>query len=122
MQRDDRFQWQLRAPQPTTGEAIEAALALDEAKLTYGPYLFDFAKRRSPSGELVLTLTPNSGPYPDRRPVLIGHERHEQVVPEAPDSISAVVRGQLEARYLQTLGRALCNDVAALIRWEMRLP
>ena len=80
----DRFHWQLETPHPSAGEAVEAVLRLDRAKPSYGPYVFDFRKGRSVRGELVLTLTPNGGVYPVRRPLLIGHDRHEQLIPRAP--------------------------------------
>ena len=122
MQSGDRFHWQLETPHPRKGEAVEAVLGLDRAKLSYGPYLFDFRKSSSERGELVLTLTPDGGPYPLRHPVLIGHDSHEQVIPRAPAYLSAGERQDLEARYLRVLGRALFDDVAHLVKTGMRLP
>ena len=121
MQNDDRFHWQLETPHPPTGGTIEAVLRLDRATLSYGPYLFDFKRGRTEHGELVLTLKPDGGD-PPRRPVLIGHDSHEQVIPKAPAYLSTRERRDLEARYLRVLGRALFDDVAHLIKMEMSLP
>ena len=76
MQIGDRFLWRLVTPHSSADEAVEAVLRLDRARLSYGPYVFDFRKRRSEGGELVLTLTPDGGTVPVRRPLLIGHEKH----------------------------------------------
>jgi hypothetical protein len=118
----DRFLWRLEIPCPSAGDEIQAVLHLDRAKLSYGPYGFDFRRGRSERGELVLTLTPDGGAYPLQRPVLTGHERHEQVIPRAPAYLSDAERRDLEARYLRVLGRALFDDVAHLIKLEARLP
>ena len=122
MQSGDRFHWQLKSSHPQAGEAVEAVLRLDRAKLSYGPYLFDFRKGRTATGELILMLTPDGGPYPLRRPLLIGHDRHEQVIPRAPAYLSDGQRQDLEARYLRVLGRALFNDVSHLVKLEACLP
>ena len=84
MQSGDHYTWQLKPPPSAAGDSVETALGLDRAKLGCGPYVFDFIRARSPRGELVLILTPDGGTSSDRRPALIGHREHEQVIPSAP--------------------------------------
>lgn len=43
------------------------------------------------------------------------------MIPRAPAYFSAGERRDLEARYLRVMGRALFDDVAHLIKLEMRL-
>ena len=122
MQSDTRFVWQLKSPSLSADDAVDAALGLDSAKLSYGPYFFDFWKARSHDGQLVLTLTPDGEAYPARRPVLIGHRKHEQAVPRPPAYLRAGERERFEDEFLRVFGRGLFNDVAHLVKLELRLP
>ena len=119
MHNGNRFGWRLKAPHPVVGDDVEAALALDSAKVSCGPYSFDFAKGRSASGELVLTLTQRGGVDSLSEPVVLGPRRHEQVVPPAPAYLQAASRHELESRYARVLGRALFKDVAHLVELEV---
>jgi len=97
----DRFLWRQETHTPSAGEAVEAALPVDRAKLSYGS-------------------TPNGGAPPLRRPVLIGHEKHEQVIARTAAYLSTGERRDLEARYLRGSGRALFD--ARFVKLEMRPP
>ena len=55
MQNGDQHTWQRTSPPSAADDPVEAALGLEQAKLSCGPCVFDFAKARSPHGELVLT-------------------------------------------------------------------
>ena len=98
MQSGDPYTWQSMSPPSAAGDPVEAALGLEQAKLSCGPYVFDVVRARSPHGELVLILTPDGGAHPDRRPDLIGHREHRQVIPHAPAYLRAEEREHLEAR------------------------
>lgn len=115
----NRFEWRLTAPHPVVGDEVEAALALDSAKVSCGPYSFDFAKERSASGGLVLTLTQSGDVDSLTEPVVLGPRRHEQVVPPAPEYLRAASRRELESEYAEVLGRALFKDVAYLVELEV---
>jgi hypothetical protein len=115
----NRFEWHLKAPHPVGNDDVEAALALDSAKVRCGPYSFDFAKERSASGELILTLTQSNDVDSLKEPVVLGPRRHMQVVPPAPTYLRAASRRDLESRYAQVLGRALFKDVAHLVELEV---
>jgi hypothetical protein len=122
MRSSDHYTWELKSPQSVAGDPVETALGLEEAKLSCGPCVFDFVRAHSPRGELVLILTPDGGTPSARRPAPICHREHEQVIPPAPAYLRAEARKRLEARYVQVLGRALFDDVAHLIKLEMRFP
>ena len=92
---------------------------MDAAKLSCGPYSFDFTKERAASGELILTLTQNGDVDSLSEPVVLGPRRHEQVVPPAPAYLRAASRRDLESRYALVLGRALFKDVAHLVELEV---
>ena len=115
------FTWQLAGDGSTGADAIRVALGSDAAKLTFGPYSFDFAKRRSPDGDLQLTLTPDGGPDQIESRLLLGYRKHEQVIPAVPAHLPPGQRRLLHAEYLQVLGTALFDDAAHLVRLEMRL-
>ncbi len=122
MRSGDPNTWQLKSPPLAAGDPVETALGLEEAKLSCGPYIFDFTRARSRFGELVLTLTPDGGTSSDRRTTPVDHREHEQVIPRPPEHLRAEARERLETQYLQVLGRALFDDVAHLITLEMRFP
>ena len=122
MRSGDHYTWHLESPPSEAGDPVETALGLDRARLGCGPYVFDFIRARSPRGELVLILTPDGGASLGRRPAPISHREHEQIIPSAPAYLRAEARERLEARYVQVLGRALFDDVAHLIKLEMRHP
>jgi anti-anti-sigma factor len=111
--------WRLKAPHPTVGDDVEAALALDSATLSCGPCSFDFAKERSESGELTLTLTRNGDVDSSEDPVVLRPRRHEQVVPRVPTHLQAASRRELESRYALAFGRTLFDDVARLVELEV---
>jgi hypothetical protein len=122
MRSGDHYTWQLESPPSVAGDPVETVLGLEEAKLSCGPCVFDFVRARSPRGELVLILSPDGGASRARHPVPICHREHEQVIPRAPAYLRAEARERLEARYVQVLGRGLFDDVAHLIKLEMRFP
>jgi len=110
------FAWRLSGASPADADIISAVLDLDAAKLSYGPFRFDFGKVRLPRGELNLTLAPAVGADAVDR-LALGCP--EQVIPCAAAHLPAEERKSLEARYLEVLGRALFDDVARLVRLEM---
>ncbi len=111
------FIWRLSESPSPAGDAVEAALRLEVAKLSYGPLEFEFAKSRAPGGEVVLTLRLDGATPMAERTNLLAH--NEQLVPRAPKSLPAKERASLEARYLEILGRGLFDDVAHLVRLEL---
>jgi hypothetical protein len=109
--------WRMTAPPSVDGDAVEAALRPAAAKLGCGPLGFEFARSRSPCGDVALTPRLDGAADVVEPASLLAH--NEQLVPRAPRSLPAEARASLETPCLEALGRGFFEDVARLVRTEM---
>jgi hypothetical protein len=109
--------WRVTAPSSGDGDAVEAALRPEAAKLGREPLGLGFARSRLPGGDVALTPRLDGVADVVEPASLLAH--NEQLVPRAPRSLPAEARATLEARCLEALGRGLFEDVARLVRMEM---
>jgi predicted RNA-binding Zn-ribbon protein involved in translation (DUF1610 family) len=109
--------WRLRPPSLLPVDEVEFALSLDVAELTYGPYLFGFARSALPGDGTLLSLTPIGLVDEESGEVTAAAGLPEncsvdEIVPPAHGDLDEATRKKLETRYLSVLGRAPFDDVA----------
>jgi hypothetical protein len=112
--------WRLRPPSLLPVDEVEFALSLDAAELTYGPYLFGFAKTTLPGDGTLLSLAPIGLLDDESGEVTTGAGLPEscagdEIVPPAHGDLDAATREKLASRYLRVLGRALFDDIARAV-------
>jgi len=112
--------WRLRPPSLLPVDEVEFALTLDAAELTYGPYLFGFAKTTLPGDGTLLSLAPIGLVDGESGEVTTGAGLPEscsgdEIVPPAHGDLDAATREKLASRYLRVLGRALFDDIARAV-------
>jgi hypothetical protein len=112
--------WRLRPPSLLPVDEVEFALSLEAAELTYGPYLFGFAKTTLPGDGTLLSLAPIGLVDEESGEVTAAAGLPEncsadEIVPPAHGDLDEVTRKRLEARYLRVLGRSLFDDIARAV-------
>jgi predicted RNA-binding Zn-ribbon protein involved in translation (DUF1610 family) len=116
----ERRTWRLRPPSLLPVDEVEFALSLDAAELTYGPYLFGFAKTTLPGDGTLLSLAPIGLVDEERGEVTSGVPLPEncsgdEMVLPAPGDLDEATREKLASRYLRVLGRALFDEIARAV-------
>lgn len=114
------FVWRLRPPSRLPGDDIDLALSVDAAELTFGPYLFAFARMSLPGDGLLLSLAPVGMVDEESGEVTSGSDLPEgcardEIIPAPQGDFDAATRERLATRYLLVLGRALFDDVARAV-------
>lgn len=115
--------WRLEEPERSGVDAVDAALAVAAATLSYGPHSFDFAKTRTATGDVLLKLSHRADSRcKDKGRVcgftwLNGLTSMRVIAAGArPDGESSDDEPDSEAGRVAAAGRALFADVARLIR------
>jgi len=112
------LEWRLSTPQSPDVDVVEFALGCDAVALHYGPHPFRFAKSRLPSGDLLLTLSPDEHGAAEVGPGkahILGDCVAEVHVPALVSDHHPGTRERSEAILVRTLGRALFRDVAHMV-------
>jgi hypothetical protein len=119
--------WRLEEPGGGDAEAVEAALASDAARLSYGHHSFEYTKTSSADGDALLTLSHRA----DSRCEAEGRSckftwlnglTSKRVVPAVEGVHDEATRARIEQERLRAVGRGFFADVARLIDHAERGP
>jgi hypothetical protein len=120
MESEDTASWQLEDPGGSGVDAVEEALARDAARLSYGHHAFDYSRKRTPGGGLLITLSHRADSRCQRegrqcRFTWLNGLISRRIVPVVEDAADDEQLALIEQRQLRTVGRGFFADMARLI-------